>query len=188
MHLQKNGWLREARRVPAAHQDSRPDADGVSLLVVHCISLPRGSFGGGAIVDLLRGKPDCKAHPVLAPLKHLRVSAHFLIRRGGELIQFVPCRKRAWHAGESRWRGRKQCNDFSVGAEREGADDSPYPPPQYNTLANLYFALAEQYAPLSVAGHEHIAPGRKTDPGPAFDWKILFDKIGKENDGRAAAI
>lgn len=188
MHLQKDGWIQKARRVPAAHQDARPCEDDIKLLVVHGISLPHGSFGGENIVDLLRGELNCDSEPAFASLKHLRVSAHFLIRRDGELIQFVPCQKRAWHAGESQWRERERCNDFSLGAELEGADDIPYTAAQYDSLAALYFALTQTYTPLSVAGHEHIAPGRKTDPGAAFDWKKLFDKIGEENDGRAAGI
>ena len=185
LFLQKDGWLRGATHVLSQNQDARPQSGDVCLLVVHCISLPRGEFGGNAIVDILRGELNCDSHPDFAKLKDLRVSAHFLIRRNGELLQFVSCNKRAWHAGQSQWRGREQCNDFSVGAELEGADDIPYAAAQYETLTNLYRALAKKHAPLLVAGHEHISPGRKTDPGEMFDWKKLFCSIGEKNDGRS---
>ena len=188
MELQKDGWISDAERVPTLHQDARPDAADIRLLVVHGISLPRGAFGGDAVVDILRGSLDCSATPAFAELKNLKVSAHFLIRRGGELLQFATCEKRAWHAGESAWRGRKKCNDFSIGAELEGADDIPYAQSQYNTLAKLHLALSAKYAPLFVAGHEHISPGRKTDPGAAFSWQKLFALIGEKYDGRNAGI
>lgn len=185
MHLQKNGWVRGAKKFPTPHCDLRPDENNISLLVVHGISLPPGVFGGGEIIDLFLGQLNCAAHPAFAKLANTRVSAHFLIRRGGELLQFAPCHMRAWHAGESAWRGRARCNDFSLGAELEGADNIPYEDAQYDSLAGLMRALSKKYAPLFAAGHEHIAPGRKTDPGPAFDWNKLFSKTGKNFDGRA---
>ena len=185
MLLQKNGWLRGAKKIPTPHCDMRPDENDIALLVVHGISLPPGVFGGDEIIKLFCGKLDCGLHPAFAGLKNMRVSAHFLIRRGGELIQFAPCRRRAWHAGESSWRGRARCNDFSLGAELEGADNVQYEDAQYDSLARLMLALSQKYAPLFAAGHEHIAPGRKTDPGAAFDWDKLFSKTGKGFDGRA---
>ncbi len=186
MKLQKNGWMRGAKKIPTPHCDMRPDENDIVLLVVHGISIPPGVFGGGEIADFFCGKLDCDSHPAFTALKNMRVSAHFLIRRGGDLIQFAPCNMRAWHAGESQWRGRARCNDFSLGAELEGADNLPYEEAQYDSLARLVLALAKNYAPLFAAGHEHIAPGRKTDPGAAFDWEKLFSKIGKTYDGRAA--
>lgn len=186
MILQEDGKIRGAEQIPSPHRDMRPDENDVSLLVVHGISLPPGVFGGEEIIRFFCGTLNCGANPAFAALKNMRVSAHFLIRRGGELIQFAPCGMRAWHAGESEWRGRARCNDFSLGVELEGADDIPYEDAQYDSLARLMLALAKKYAPLSAAGHEHISPGRKTDPGPAFDWNKLFSKTGKEFDGRAA--
>lgn len=187
MILQNDGWLSGAQHAPSPHYDARPAATDIDLLVVHGISLPPGVFGGEAIVKLFCGELDCASHPAYAGLKNLRVSAHFLLRRDAQLIQFVACRQRAWHAGESRWRGRSQCNDFSIGIELEGADDINYTAAQYAALAALIKTLAAQYS-LAVAGHEHIAPGRKTDPGAAFAWRTLFDKIGDGCDGRDLSI
>ena len=184
MRLLKDGWIQEARRMHSPHYDSRPDARDISLLVVHGISLPRGEFGGNEVADFFCGKLNFNSRPVFSCLKGVRVSAHFFIRRNGAIMQFVSCENRAWHAGKSQWRGREQCNDFSLGAELEGADDIPYAAAQYDSLAELHFALSQKYAPLFAAGHEHIAPGRKTDPGAAFDWQKLFNKIGDKNDGR----
>lgn len=157
----------------------------MDLLVVHGISLPPGEFGGDFVERLFCGALDCEAHPYFAALKNLRVSSHFFIRRNGEITQFVPCHMRAWHAGKSQWRGRSGCNDFSVGAELEGEDHSPYEAAQYDSLAFLAMALAARRPGIAAAGHEHVAPGRKTDPGPAFDWSRLFAMIGEEHDGRA---
>ena len=182
MILQNDGWLGGIQKIPSPHYDARPTAK-INLLVVHGISLPPGVFGGDAIIQLFCGTLDCDAHPAYAELKNRRLAAHFLLRRDGQLIQFVSCQQRAWHAGESRWRGRTQCNDFSLGVELEGADDIAYAAVQYDALAALITVLAAHY-PLAVAGHQHIAPGRKTDPGAAFIWRTLFDKIGDEFDGR----
>lgn len=186
MKLQKDGWMEGAERVLSPHYDARPEAGDISLLVVHGISLPPNVFGGDQVSQLFCGGLDCDSHPYFAKLKGLRVSAHFFIRRGGELIQFVSCQNRAWHAGASQWRGRECCNDFSLGAELEGADDVAYEPAQYAALAKLHAALCQTYSPLAVVGHEHISSGRKTDPGPAFDWQKLFTDIGREHDGRPA--
>jgi AmpD protein len=166
------GWLPEARRVPSPNQDARPEGEAITLLVVHNISLPPGEFGGPWIADLFTNRLDPSAHPYFETIHALRVSAHFLIRRDGELIQFVPCRRRAWHAGQSSWRGRQRCNDFSIGVELEGSDDTPFEASQYAALNRLIVILRAAYPELTdIAGHADIAPGRKTDPGPGFDWR-----------------
>jgi AmpD protein len=159
------------RRSP--HCDERPEGEKVSLLVIHSISLPPGEFGGDWIDDLFMGELDPQAHPYFAEIEGLKVSAHFLIRRDGSLIQYVPCDKRAWHAGASTWKGRERCNDFSIGVELEGADDVPFAEPQYETLARLTHDLEKRYGKLDIAGHSDISPGRKTDPGPWFEWSRL---------------
>ena len=150
--------------------DARPDGVPVSMLVMHNISLPPGEFGGAGIVELFTNKLDAAAHPYYRQIAGLKVSAHFLIRRDGRLIQFVSTEQRAWHAGESSWRGRSRCNDFSVGIELEGADDCAFEDAQYAALADLALALGERYALTDIVGHADIAPERKTDPGPCFDW------------------
>ena len=160
------------------HFDDRPPDTPISLLVIHNISLPPGEFGGPWIDDLFMGRLDPEAHPYFAEIAGLEVSAHYLIRRDGALIQYVPCDKRAWHAGVSSWKGREHCNDFSIGVELEGADDVPFAEPQYETLAKLTRALFERYGRLDVAGHSDIAPQRKTDPGPWFDWARFRASIG----------
>ena len=185
MILKDDGWIQNARQEPSPHQDARPN-DEVNLLVAHGISLPSGVFGGDAIVQLFCGTLDCQSAAAFNSLTELKVSAHFLICRDGELIQFVPCHRRAWHAGESQWRGQSQCNDFSIGVELEGTDTTSYAPRQYDKLIKLFFALTQKYTPLYVVGHEHIAPSRKTDPGKTFEWDFLFNKIGKQHDGRDA--
>ena len=138
---------------------------------MHSISLPPGEFGGPGIVELFTNRLDADAHPYYAQVAKLKVSSHFLIRRDGALLQFAPCGKRTWHAGVSSWRGREHCNDFSIGVELEGTDDSPYEAVQYTVLVRLTRALARRYPITEVAGHSDIAPGRKTDPGPGFDWQ-----------------
>jgi len=168
--LDEEGVLAGAVQVPSPNCDERPADAAVSLLVVHNISLPPGQFGGETIVQLFTNTLDFAAHPYYETLRDLKVSAHFLIRRESELIQLVPCAKRAWHAGSSSWRGRERCNDFSVGVELEGADDQAYSDSQYSRLAELLVALRRRYPIVDVVGHIDIAPGRKTDPGPAFDW------------------
>ena len=158
---------------PSPHHDARPDPDDVSLIVIHGISLPPGEFGGPYIDQLFMGTLDPAAHPYFREIGGLRVSSHFVIRRDGTLVQYVACGERAWHAGASSWKGRERCNDFSIGIELEGADDVPYAEPQYDTLADLVSALAARYGKLDLAGHSDIAPGRKTDPGPWFEWERL---------------
>ena len=173
------GILREALQVPSPNWDLRPAGETLTLLVVHNISLPPGQFGGEAIVQLFTNTLDFAAHPYYETIRGLEVSAHFLVRRGGELIQLVPCSKRAWHAGASSWWGRERCNDFSVGAELEGADDQAYSDRQYARLAELLVVLRRRYPIVDVVGHADIAPGRKTDPGNSFDWGRLRESLAR---------
>ena len=170
LYVDRGGSIHAARQTPSPNCDARPRDTVITLLVVHNISLPPGKFGGKAIIDLFTNRLDPAGDPYYAGITKLRVSAHFLIRRDGSLIQFAPCALRAWHAGESSWRGRAGCNDFSIGVELEGADDVAYESAQYATLARLTRALRRRYPIVETVGHKDIAPGRKTDPGPAFDW------------------
>ena len=158
------------RVVDSPNQDERPPGVEISLVVLHSISLPPGEYGGDGIERLFTNRLDPHAHPYFKEIHGLKVSSHFLIRRDGELVRFVPVQRRAWHAGVSSWRGRSRCNDFSVGIELEGADDVPYTEPQYRVLAELTRALQSAYPIADIAGHCDIAPERKTDPGPNFDW------------------
>jgi AmpD protein len=153
--------------------DARPDGTAITLVVLHSISLPPGVYGGDAIERLFSNRLDWEAHPYYEGIRGLRVSAHFLIRRNGQLLQFVSCEHRAWHAGQSVWRGRPDCNHYSVGVELEGLEGSTFEAGQYRSLARLLRALARQYPIEEVVGHEDIAPGRKFDPGPGFDWARL---------------
>src|SRR6185369_2549939 len=179
LKLDTDGVAAGIRFLPSPNCDERPAGAAPELLVIHNISLPPGEFGGDGIIDLFMNRLDPSAHPYYATIAQLKVSAHFLVRRDGELIQFVPCAKRAWHAGESAWRGRSRCNDFSVGVELEGADDQPFADIQYAELAPLITALQSAYGALEIVGHSDIAPARKTDPGPCFDWQRLRRLIGK---------
>lgn len=165
-----DGLAGGVRYLPSPNHDERPPGTQIELLVIHNISLPPGEFGGSAIVELFTNRLDPAAHPYYATIADHRVSAHFLIRRDGETIQFVPCGSRAWHAGASDWRGRGRCNDFSIGIELEGSDDTPFEDVQYEALAELARALRARYPIADIVGHSDIAPGRKTDPGPHFDW------------------
>jgi AmpD protein len=167
----RDGWLESARRLPSPNRDARPPGTPVELLVIHNISLPPHQFGGDAVVDLFLNRLDPAAHPFYATwLRDLRVSAHFYIRRDGELLQFVSCEARAWHAGASEWHGRPRCNDFSIGVELEGSDLIPFRDAQYTALAMLTRELRAAYPIADIVGHADIAPGRKTDPGAFFDW------------------
>ena len=170
--LDPAGLLPAAVYVPSPNFDDRPDGTAIDLLVVHNISLPPGQFGGAGIIDLFTNRLDPNAHPYYRQIADAKVSSHFLIRRTGELLQFVPCSGRAWHAGKSEWRGRGRCNDFSIGVELEGADDQVFADLQYVVLARLTGCLLSQYPIQECVGHSDIAvpPGRKTDPGPHFDW------------------
>ena len=168
--ISAGGLVGGARYVPSPNCDERPAGCAIDLLVIHHISLPPGEFGGPGIVELFTNRLEPAAHPYYAEIAGARVSAHFLIRRDGELIQFVPCAMRAWHAGESSWKGRARCNDFSIGIELEGTGATPFTQAQYARLAEVTRALAARYPIVDIAGHSDIAPGRKSDPGPAFDW------------------
>ena len=173
-------WLRGARRLESPNANDRPDADDISLVVVHGISLPPGEFGTGLVEALFTNTLDTSTHPALADLAGVRVSSHLLIARGGETTQFVPFHRRAWHAGVSRHAGRAGCNDFAIGIELEGTDHTPYADPQYRRLRDVLAALFARYPRLSLAGvvgHVEIAPERKTDPGPAFDWPRLYRSL-----------
>lgn len=168
---------------PSPFADARPPGAQPELVVVHGISLPPGEFGGPHVEELFSGRLDPNAHPYFAEIRHLEVSAHLFIRRNGEVIQFVPFDRRAWHAGQSHWRGRERCNDFSIGIELEGSDEVPYEDTQYETLAAVLRALRTAYPTLAddaVAGHCDIAPGRKTDPGPSFDWTALQRRLDEQ--------
>lgn len=165
-----DGWCDGAQRLPSPNFDVRCGPHPIDLLVIHNISLPPEQFGGPHICALFTNQLDCDLHPYFDRLRDLRVSAHFLIRRDGSVMQFVSANDRAWHAGASSFAGRDRCNDFSIGIELEGSDSTPFDDAQYAALAALTVALQERYPLAHVAGHEHIAPGRKTDPGPCFDW------------------
>ena len=166
------GLVTPARFVASPNHDERPEGSVPELIIVHGISLPPGEYGGPWIDRLFANALPPDAHPYFAQVAGLKVSSHALIRRDGELVQYVPFHRRAWHAGASSYRGRERCNDFSIGIELEGTDERPYEPVQYRTLVELIVALCGAYPSLSVeriAGHSDVAPGRKTDPGPAFD-------------------
>lgn len=167
------GWWRRATRLRSPNCNDRPPGEPVTLAIVHSISLPPGQYGGDAVARLFTNRLDTSAHPSYAQLEGLRVSAHFFVRRDGELIQFVSCDERAWHAGASCWRGREGCNDWSVGIEMEGLEGRPFERAQYRALGRLLRALARRYPIAEVVGHEHVAPGRKADPGSRFDWRAL---------------
>lgn len=173
----EGGWLRGARERPSPHRDARPAGAVVDLLVVHHISLPPGRFSGDAIERLFTGRLDPCAHPYYAQLSGLRVSAHFLVRRRGELLQFVGCDERAWHAGASAFLGRERCNDFSIGVELEGDGSTRFTEAQYRRLAALTALLCARHPLRWVAGHSDIAPGRKVDPGPFFDWTRYLQSV-----------
>jgi AmpD protein len=172
----ENGWLTHARHVPSPHCDERPDPGDISLIVIHGISLPPGEFGGPWIEKLFTGTLPAEAHPYFAEIQGLKVSSHLLVRRDGELVQFVPFHLRAWHAGVSCFQGRERCNDYSIGIELEGTDTLSYAEAQYQRMAEVIPLLCAAYPAITedrIVGHCHIAPGRKADPGPAFDWSRL---------------
>ena len=167
------GWLCDARRCVSPNYDDRPDGEDVLLIVVHAISLPPSQFGSHDIERFFTNTLNPEAHPYFAEIAGMKVSAHFLIRRDGELVQFVSCAKRAWHAGVSMWDGRERCNDYSIGIELEGCDELPFAEAQYQRLLELVADLKRRYPISAVVGHSDIAPLRKTDPGPCFDWTRL---------------
>ena len=178
------GLLDEARQVASPNCDERPDQEDFDLIVVHGISLPPGEYGGSWIDDLFTNSLDPQAHPYFSEIHQLEVSSHILIRRNGEIIQYVPFHKRAWHAGKSIYENRERCNDFSIGIELEGSDEQAYENEQYQQLAKVIQTLCDTYPKLTtkrITGHSDIAPGRKTDPGPAFDWDKLKQLLKTSN-------
>ena len=172
-----DGWWRGAEACPSPNFDERPAGEPISLVVLHSISLPPGEYGGDAIERLFTNRLDWDAHPYYDGIRGLRVSAHFLVRRDGRLLQFVSCDQRAWHAGRSAWRGRADCNHHSIGIELEGLEGSSFEPAQYAVLARLLRALAALYPVAEAVGHEDVAPGRKFDPGAGFDWHELRRRL-----------
>jgi len=184
------GLIRPATQCPSPNQDERPEGSEPELVIIHGISLPPGEFGGPYIESLFTNCLDCTAHPYFREIEGMQVSSHLLVRRDGELIQFVPFERRAWHAGLSQFRGRSCCNDYSIGIELEGTDDTPYTDEQYKQLVAVIQAIIATYPKISarrIAGHCDVAPGRKTDPGPAFNWLRLYDglRLNDENTGKA---
>ena len=174
-----DGWWSAARRVDSPNFGPRPAGTAVTLALIHSISQPPGVYGGDAIERLFTNRLDWSAHPYFEGIRGLEVSSHFVIRRDGETLQFVSVADRAWHAGRSSWRGRENCNDYSVGIELEGLEGEAFEDVQYERLAELLRALAAEWPALrEVAGHEHVAPGRKLDPGPGFDWPRLRAALG----------
>lgn len=173
-------WLQEATRIPSPNVDDRPDAEDITLIVIHCISLPPGEFGNSYIDQLFCNHLDSDAHSYFASLSQLKVSAHLLIRRTGSIVQYVPFNRRAWHAGLSNYQGRERCNDFSIGIELEGTEQVAYTDAQYQQLSEVIRVLLETYPKLAserIVGHSDIAPGRKADPGATFDWRRLFSLL-----------
>jgi AmpD protein len=167
------GWWAGARRCESPNHGPRPAGTDISLALIHSISLPPGEYGGDAVEQLFTNRLDWDAHPYYQRIRGLQVSSHFFIRRDGATMQFVSCDERAWHAGDSAWQGRANCNDFSIGIELEGLEGETFEPAQYESLVSLLRAVATRYPLTAVAGHEHVAPGRKIDPGPGFDWLAL---------------
>lgn len=187
MEIGADHWLRPARHCPSPNCNPRPQEADIRLVVVHGISLPPGEFGGPWIDALFTNTLDPGRHPYFGEVAALTVSAHLLIRRDGEIVQYVPFDLRAWHAGRSLYMGQEDCNDFSIGIELEGGDDVPYTEAQYQRLADVITLINERY-PASfghLAGHSDIAPGRKTDPGPVFDWSRLHALLGHRKGGHA---
>jgi len=179
------GLIRPATQCPSPNQDERPEGSEPELIIIHGISLPPGEFGGPHIEALFTNCLDCTAHPYFREIEGMQVSSHLLVRRDGELIQFVPFERRAWHAGVSEFRGRSCCNDYSIGIELEGTDDTPYTDEQYGQLVAVIQAIIVAYPKITargIAGHCDVAPGRKSDPGPAFNWLRLYDGLGSNNE------
>jgi N-acetyl-anhydromuramoyl-L-alanine amidase len=183
----QGGWLRGARWCASPNANERPAGMAVELVVIHSISLPPGDYGGPGIEALFTNRLDRSGHPFYAGIHQLRVSAHFVIRRDGELVQFVDADRRAWHAGVSSWKGRSVCNDFSIGIELEGSEGGSFEDRQYHALMRLLRDLRTRYPLRAIAGHEHIAPGRKTDPGPGFDGRSVARAMGLEGAWPEAA-
>ncbi len=175
-HINADGIATWAKQIASPNYDDRPEGCCIEMVVIHNISLPPQQYGGNGIIELFTNQLDPNEHPYYASIHTAKVSSHFLIRRDGELVQFVSCKQRAWHAGISKWKNRERCNDFSVGIELEGSDFEAFAEIQYKTLNSLIKSLQEKYPICNIVGHSDIAPDRKTDPGPFFDWS----KITKE--------
>ena len=175
--LWHDGWYGFAQALRSPNFGPRPEGTRTDLIVLHSISLPPGIYGGNEVQQLFTNQIDADAHPYFEGLRGLEVSSHFYVRRTGELWQFVSCDERAWHAGVSSWCGRANCNDYSIGIELEGLEGERFEAAQYDTLARLCPAIAQRYAIAHIAGHEHIAPGRKQDPGAGFDWPLLQSRL-----------
>jgi len=174
----QQGWWRGARWCASPNFGPRPVGEAVTLVVLHSISLPPGIYGGDEVEHLFTNQLDWQAHPYFDTIRGLQVSAHFFVRRDGRLIQFVSCDERAWHAGRSNWQGRDNCNDFSIGIELEGLEGEGFEAAQYDTLCRLLPVLSLRHPGVQIAGHEHVAPGRKFDPGAGFDWARLKAGLG----------
>lgn len=182
------GWLNAAHRVPSPNFGPRPEGAQVDLALIHSISLPPGEYGGDAIERLFQNRLDWTEHPYFESIRGLEVSSHFVIRRGGKVQQFVSCDERAWHAGRSHWRGRDDCNDFSVGIELEGLEGHRFDRRQYTALVSLLALVDARYPLHWVVGHEHVAPSRKADPGPGFDWHLLCARLGWPRERFAPSV
>lgn len=172
LHINSDGICTEAHLIASPNVDERPQQE-ISLIVIHNISLPPNQYGGEGVIELFTNTLNPETHPYYAEIAHLKVSSHFFIRRDGSLIQFASCLARAWHAGVSNWQRRERCNDFSIGIELEGSDFEAFEPHQYDTLKSLINALKQAYPIQAITGHSDIAPDRKTDPGPYFDWSLI---------------
>ena len=186
LSIDQHGIVAGVEFIASPNHDERPSAQDICLIVIHNISLPPGEYGGPGITQLFTNQLDPATHPYYAAIHQLKVSAHFVIRRDGSLQQFVACEARAWHAGVSSWQGRERCNDFSIGIELEGSDDEAFTAPQYQLLQTLLHRLISHYPIRDIVGHSDIAPGRKTDPGPYFQWERLADlKASMEKTGNS---
>jgi AmpD protein len=173
LHINPAGICNEALFIASPNVDPRPDTGDIKLIVIHNISLPPNQYGGEGVIELFTNRLNPNEHPYYAEISHLKVSSHFFIRRDGQLVQFASCLDRAWHAGQSNWEGRERCNDFSIGIELEGSDFEAFEALQYEVLNSLINALKSTYPIEAITGHSDIAPNRKTDPGPHFDWSLI---------------
>lgn len=176
--LWNEGWYQFARPVISPNYGPRPSGANIDLIVLHSISLPPGEYGGDEVQQLFSNQLDWEQHPYFKSIQGIEVSAHFYIRRQGELLQFVSCNDRAWHAGISCYRDKSNCNDYSIGIELEGIEGGSFETSQYETLASLCLAILQHYPIADIAGHQHVAPGRKNDPGEGFDWLLLQQSVG----------
>ena len=188
MRIDDDGMLDGATFIPSPNCDERPQGCAIDLVVIHSISLPPGEFGGCGVIELFTNTLDASAHPYYQGISGLKVSSHFFVNREGRVFQFVPTVKRAWHAGVSTWRGRDNCNDRSIGIELEGLEGERFDNAQYCALARLLRALRRRYPIADVVGHEHVAPGRKADPGARFDWPRLARAVGARSERGMAPL